>query len=96
MSNSNKSTPIKIKKLNQDDILEILIEHFWNGECKELLNARAIILGSSNKDLRAICLFGDENDTEISGLDLERLDIENEFNGDHSFIEQNPSFNLNK
>ena len=84
---------IKVKKLNQDDILEILIEHYWGGECKKLLNARATIFGTPGKDLRAICVFGNENDPEISQLDLGKIDSESDYNGDHSFLERNPLLN---
>ena len=82
----------KVKKLNQDDILEILIEHYWSDECKELLNARATLLGTPGKDLRAICVFGSESDHEISHLDLDKIDARSEYNGDHAFLEHNPSF----
>ena len=89
-----KKQLLKIKKLNQDDILEILIEHFWGEDCADLLNAKATILGFPNEDLRAVCVFGDVNNFEISKLDLGKIDAENDFNGYHAFLERNPEFYL--
>jgi len=96
MSKNKKEMLFKIKKLNQDDIMGILIEHFWNEDvdCKNLLSSRAVILGTTGKDLRAICIFGKEDLPIYCESDFEKIDSENDFNGDHSFLENNPSFNF--
>jgi len=83
-----------IKKLNQDDILEIILEHFQDIELKNAVVASGDILGTPGKDLRFIGAFGDETCEEIYSYDLEQIDNEYEFNGDHAFLEKNPHFYL--
>lgn len=92
----NEDKLIIFKKLNQDDILEIIIEHFWKNECKNLLNGKAAVFGTKDEDLRAVCVFGDLDDSRIDKWDMVQLDKELEFNGDHSFLENNPEFYLTK
>jgi hypothetical protein len=78
-----------VRKLNQDDILEIVCEHY-------IASARStigMILGTPGVDLRFIGVWGpDVDDKVIDSIDLEELDKEVDFNGDHSFLEKNPNF----
>ncbi len=82
------------KKLNEDDLLEILLEHFQEIEFKTSSFSRAILLGTPGKDLRFISIFGDEDDIELRKCNLEEIDRRCDFNGDHSFLEKNPKFIL--
>jgi hypothetical protein len=50
-----------VKKLNEDDILEILIEHYYGKECFHYPNAKAVMLGEPDKDLRFLCVFSTAN-----------------------------------
>lgn len=92
---NNKKDKVIIKKLNEDDILEILIEHFWEGELKDKVTAKGLILGVPGKNLRFIGAFGNEECDEIYNYDLEEIDKNHEFNGSHSFLEKNPDFYIN-
>ncbi|MGY0374239.1 hypothetical protein [Clostridium sp. JNZ J1-5] len=89
-----KKSKIIIKKLNQDDILEIIFEHFQEIELKEAVITKGIILGTPGKDLRFVGVFGDETCEEIYEYDLEEIDENQEFNGSHAFLENNPNFCL--
>jgi len=71
----------KVIKLNEDDILEILIEHFQTNNKVE--NAKGILFGESGKDLRFVGVFGSINDIDIGRIDLGEVDKDMEFNGDH-------------
>ena len=53
MDSLENDKAIVIKKLNQDDILEIIIEHFWEneGEFKNLLNSKAAFFGTPDKSV---------------------------------------------
>lgn len=88
----NNKKEIVIKKLNEDDILEILLEHFQENELedKHIVLTSGIIFGSPGKDLRFIGVFGDEKSEEIFKYDLAKIDKETEFNGDHAFLEKHP------
>ena len=83
-------------KLNEDDILEILLEHYQETVFENSDIARGILLGSPGEDLRFIGIFGEEGDSKILQCDLQGLDEEVEFNGDHSFLVSNPEFQQKK
>lgn len=92
-----KKQDIIIKKLNQDDILEIVLEYFQENEVKGMSAAKGIILGKPNKDLRFIGVFSEiENNEVISQYDLKKLDEEMDFNGDHSFFDKHPEFYIDE
>lgn len=85
---------IVIKKINEDDILEIILEHFQDDELKEGVITKGVILGVPGKDLRFVGAFGDETSEEIYKYDLENIDKNQGFNGSHAFLENNPDFHL--
>lgn len=85
---------IQYKKLNQDDILEILIEHFWDDEFRGLGYAYGCLLGKIDEDLRFIGVFGDESQIEELNSNINEIDINCDFNGDHEFIKNNPEFQI--
>lgn len=82
-----------LKKLDEDDILEILLEHFQESEYSNCKLARGCILGTPGKDLRFIGAFSNDFD-EINTIDFEEIDEQLGFNGDHSFLKSHPEFNL--
>jgi len=84
----------KFKKLDEEDILEILSEHFIEGELKGYINAHCRLFGKPGEDLRFVGAFSDDED-EYLQCDLEKVDEEMDFNGDHSFIKRNPEFQIN-
>lgn len=79
------------KKLDEDDILEILVEHFQCGELKNFSSAQACLFGTPGKDLRFIGVFsnGVEGRTEY---DMEKVDRDMDYNGDHSFLKKHSEF----
>lgn len=81
------------KKLDEDDILEILIEHFQNGEFSDFISARGCILGKPGDDLRFVGVFS-KSDKQVLDHDLEELDKEINYNGDHAFLKTHPEYNL--
>lgn len=85
----------KYIKLNSDDILEILLEHFQKqfGQCEA---AKGIILGTPEKDLRFIGTFGQTWDDDFGNIDLEEVDKQLSCNGDHAFWEAHPEFCIDR
>ena len=81
------------KKLDEDDILEILIEHFQNDELSDFIYAHGCLLGKPGEDLRFIGTFS-KSDGQVITEDIEKLDKEIDYNGDHSFLKNHPEFNL--
>ena len=79
------------KKLDEDDLLEIVLEHFQQLETDSEF-ARGVFIGTAGKNLRFIGLFGKENDQELKKCDLFQLDKDHDFNGDHAFLKNNPEF----
>jgi len=80
VNNENKR---KVFKLNEDDILEILSEHLAEESGFDTFQSQAILLGTPGNDLRLVAVVGDLEDDEISGIDLEEMDIELNYNGSH-------------
>ncbi len=74
---------IKLFKVNEDDILEIVSEYFAESTGIEEFYFKSIVLGTPNKDLRMIIAVSDEICKE---LDLVEVDKNMAFNGDHSHI----------
>lgn len=79
---------VVVKKINQDDILEILIEYFWEHELNEHLEAKGLLLGEAGKDHRFVAVFGETPDNELFNREVHDcnlivLDKSTEFNGDH-------------
>ena len=72
---------VLIKKLNQDDILRILINHFQQDEYGESMGYGEII-GEVDKDLRFIGIFKNNDDSYPFEDDINRIDKEMDFNGD--------------
>lgn len=78
-------------KLDSDDIMEILLEYYQERfEDSEL--SKGIFLGAPDKDLRFIAVFGKEEDDEIQNIDLEKIDSQMNYNGEHAFLKNNPDF----
>jgi len=86
-----------VKKLNEDDILEILLEHFPEINDKNTPLSRGILLGEPRKNLRFVGIYGREEDfVEFRSLNLKEIDAAHDFTGDHSFLEKNPQFLITK
>jgi hypothetical protein len=84
---------IVYKKLNEDDILEILIEHFQVGELANCCQAKACLLGEPGNNMRFVAVFSNEmNKIEI---DLNKVDSEINYNGTHECLKTHPEFHLN-
>lgn len=81
-----------VHKLNEDDILEILIEHFQKGKNKKFA-VSAKFFGSSGEDLRAVIVMSKKH---TANFDFEAIEKNTDFNGDHSFLNDHPEFDLSK
>jgi len=81
-----------VKKLDEDDILEILLKYFPEINDRSTPLSRGILLGKPGEDLRFIGVYGNENDNGFKSLNLKEIDAQYSFNGDHSFLKNNPSF----
>lgn len=84
-----------IKKIDEDDIIEIVLEYFLEHEFYSCDRSKGILLGKPGKDLRFIGIYGNNDNSGFSEYDFEELDKCVAFNGDHSFLKANPKFNLN-
>ena len=87
------NSEICYKKLDEDDILEILIEHFQNSELSDYVTARGCILGKPGDNLRFVGIFA-KSDKQIFTQEFEKIDKKIDYNGDHSFLRSHPEFNL--
>jgi hypothetical protein len=85
-----------IKKINEDDILEILLEHFQEINAKDLSSSQCVLLGQPGVNLRFLAVYGNGDSNGRLNFDLEEIDKNYDFNGDHSFLEKNPSFVIAK
>lgn len=81
------------KKLDENDILEILIEHFQNDELLDFISAQGCLLGKPGENLRFIGVFSND-ECPMGEQDFEKIDKELDYNGDHSFLKSHPEFNL--
>lgn len=82
---------INIIKLDSDDIMEILLEYYQERFADSDVS-KGIILGSPDDGLRFVAVFGKMDDPEIHHIDLEEVDRQNDYNGDHAFLRSNPAF----
>ena len=78
-------------KLDVDDIMEILLEHYQE-RFEESEFAKGVFLGSPDNELRFIAVFGKVEDDEIRDIDLEKIDRQMDYNGEHAFLRNNPNF----
>ena len=78
-------------KLDSDDIMEILLEHYQE-RFKDSEFAKGIFLGTPENELRFIAVFGKAEDDEICTIDLEKIDQQMDYNGEHAFLRKNPQF----
>ena len=81
-----------VKKLNEDDILEILIEHFQEGKYAKSEGC-AKIYGLPGQDLRALVVVNHGSHKEIN---LDEIEKNIEYNGDHHFLIGHPEFDLSR
>ena len=81
-------------KIDMEDILDILIEHFYS-QFEDTDVANGIILGTPDKELRFVGAFSKYEDTQVSDIDLKKLDESMDYNGEHAFLKNNPQFYLN-
>lgn len=81
-----------VKKLDEDDILEILIESFQTGKFS-ISEGCAKFYGEPGKDLRAVIVI---NRGAHKEFDLDEIDKNTEYNGDHYFLSKHPEFDLSK
>jgi len=82
-----------VKKINESDILEILLEYFPEINDKNTPSSRGALLGKPGDNLRFIGVYGKEKDSnDLKDLSFEDIDSKYDFNGDHGFIEGNPEF----
>jgi hypothetical protein len=79
----------KIFKFNQDDILEILLEHLGEENDFDMYQSSGMLLGTPGKDLRLIVVIGDIDDTGINKLNLEEIEKEVDYNGPHVDLNNN-------
>jgi hypothetical protein len=70
-----------------------LIEHFQDNELADFISAQGCLFGEVGKDLRFIGMFSN-SEKEVLRHDLERVDKEINYNGDHSFLKSHPEFNV--
>lgn len=78
----------KYIKLDADDIMEILLEHYQE-QFTDSDYSKGIMLGTPDNELRFIAVFGKIEDEEIQKIDLEELDKKMDYNGDHAFFRRN-------
>lgn len=81
-----------VKKLNEDDILEILIEHFQKKKYSKS-EGYAKFYGMPGHDLRAVIVVTRES---CSDIDLDEIEKTIEYNGDHFFLSEHSEFDLSK
>jgi hypothetical protein len=74
-----------IKKLSEDDIFEIIVDHYREYECFIYPNVRAVIKGTPDEDLRLIAVFSKNIDENLD-FDFNEIDASVNFNGSHSEV----------
>ena len=82
---------VQYVKLDIDDIIEIVIEHYYN-KLDNVNEAKGIILGTPDNELRFVGAFCNNEEATVSNIDLENIDETMEYNGEHSFLKKNPQF----
>lgn len=71
-------------KYDQDDILEIITEYMAEKYGFGEFYARAMLFGTPDKDLRLVAVVGDSEDGSVKKVDLDKVDKELDYNGDHA------------
>lgn len=84
---------IKYMKLDADDIMEILLEHYQR-QFNDAEYASGKFLGSPSDELRFVAVFGDYDDPNMHNVDFEKLDKNMDYNGDHAFLKNNLDFSV--
>lgn len=79
------------EKLNEEDILEIVMEYLQEKH-NNLPFSKIILLGEIGKDLRCVCAISEK--IPNSDLNLIEVDKKINFTGDHEFLKQHPEFLL--
>ena len=82
-----------LKKLDENDILEILLEHFQESELSNFERAKGCLRGTPGEDLRFVGVFSNSEDV-INKIDFEKIDDTMDYNGDHAFLKLHPEFNI--
>ena len=83
MNNEEFVSKRKIFKFNEDDILEILSEYLAEESGFDTYQSKVVLIGEPNKDLRMIAIIGELDDDDIEKLDIDKIDIELEYNDSH-------------
>jgi len=81
-----------VKKLNENDIYSIVIEYLTENEV-HLPKLRAVFLGEPSKDLRLVVVYSDDED-KLKDCSLEEIDKQCDYNGEHSFLKNNPEYHV--
>jgi hypothetical protein len=89
------SKDLIIKKINEDDILEILIEKFYETDCSDFPSAKGVLLGEVGENLRFIGIFTNEDNWKLlREIDVNKIDSDYDYNGDHFTILKNPDLHV--
>lgn len=81
---------IEYIKLDEDDILEIIIEHFQN-QNEDIFFGKGVLIGTPAKDLRFVGVLSTEEAFESArDIELAEVDREASYNGFHSFVKETP------
>lgn len=81
---------IVYEKLNEEDIQEIVMEYLQ--EKHNLPGAQIIMLGNVGEDLRCVCAL--KKDFSSKPLNLEEVDKQIDFTGDHEWLKQHSEYLL--
>lgn len=80
-----------IRKINEDDMLEILTERYMDSGFTG--TARGLILGAPGVDLRFIGVWGQGLfDEVLDNMDLNKLEKDVDFDSSDVFLEKDPRF----
>ena len=82
---------IEYIKLDVDDIMEILLEHYQQ-QFRDAEYATGKFLGTPDNELRFIAMFGNYDDPNMHDVNFEKLDKRINYNGEHAFLRNNPDF----
>ena len=78
------------EKLNEEDIQEIVMEYLQ--EKHNLASAQIIMLGNVGDDLRCVCAL--KESVFSKPLNLEEVDKQIDFTGDHEWLKKHSDFLL--
>lgn len=74
---------VKMMKLDEDDICQIVVEHYQE-VLKNSTYARSIVLGTPGDDLRLVAVYGERYDERVRDIDLTKIDKLLDYTGYHS------------